>query len=147
MPTTDTPSPTSPLAFRKLLRALVLATVAAGCASAPIRRPAAERNPVIGSSSDIIGLPELSRLSPGLSVMDAVEHVRPWFLRPRGSVSTASVDGSPPSDVSVLSLIPVSHVKEVRLLRGDVGAPVAHRPDGTVVVGDVILVTTRTGGE
>jgi hypothetical protein len=132
---------------RKAWLAAIVATFATSCTSASRMGSTVEGNPPVGSSSDVITTSELKRLDPGLSVMDAVEHARPWFLHPRGSVSMVSIDGSPATDASVLQMILAGDVKEVRLLRGGGSGPAAIRRDGSVVVGDVILVVTRKGRE
>lgn len=136
----------TPILWNTLLAA-IFAALTTSCTSASNRGSAVDVNPTVGSSSDVITLPELNRLTPGLSALAAVEHARPWFLHPRGSVSMVSIDGSPATDASVLQSIPATDVKEVRLLRGGGSGPATIRRDGSVVVGDVILVVTRKGRE
>ena len=109
-------------------------------------RVASDADRAEGAGSDVITTTELRRLDPALSVMEAVEHARPWFLHPRGSVSMVSIDNSPPTSAAILQRIYVGDVKEIRLLRAaGRSAPVAMRPDGTVAVGDVILVVMANG--
>jgi hypothetical protein len=133
-------------AWKALLNAITV-TFLAGCVSAysPGSSPDAHFPDAAG---DVVTTVELRRLDQGLSVMDALEHVRPMFLRSRGSVSTASIDGAPPTDLSVLQTIRVAEVSGIRLVRGaGRNGPAAVRPDGAVAIADVILVVTRKGRE
>lgn len=76
--------------------------------------------------------------------MTALQQTRPWFLLARGAVPTVSIDGSPPTEMSVLRIIPTSDVFEVRLLRAwSVHARAAVSPNGDVVLGNVLLVLTQ----
>lgn len=133
-------SPTSLL--REWLLALMVATITTGCATTSAIQSARDAE---GASSDVITTAELKRLDPGLSMIEVVEHARPWFLYPRGSTSTVSIDDGPPAELSVLRMIRVGGVREVRLLRAaGKSAPAAIRSNGTVEVGNVILVRTGT---
>jgi hypothetical protein len=116
---------------------VVVGALALGCASTPVQR---DNEPPIGSSSDLITAAELSRFTSGLTLIEVIEHARPWFLQSRGSNASVSVDGSPPTDSRILRTVPVSTVNEIRLVRG--GAT-AIRSNGTIAAGDVILVVTR----
>jgi len=128
---------------RKTLLTLIVTAACAACASNSAFRSTPEADRAQGASSDVITTTELQRLDPGLSMMAAVEHARPWFLHPRGSVSTASIDYSPPAELAVLRTITVGDVREVRLLRAGGGSGAAAiRSDGSVALGDVILVIT-----
>lgn len=97
-----------------------------------------------GAPSNVLGSAELSRVAQGLPLLAALEHLRPSFLHARGSVPTASIDGSPPAELSTLGMISVSQVIEVRFLRAtsNVGQR-AVMPNGDIATGDVILVLTR----
>ena len=97
-----------------------------------------------GAPSNVLGSVELSRVTQGTTVLAALEQLRPWFLHARGSVPAASIDGSPPAELSLLKMISVSQVTEVRFLRAtsNVGQR-AVMPNGDIVTGDVILVLTR----
>jgi hypothetical protein len=109
-------------------------------------RPAADGDRAEGTSSDVITTAELRHLDQGLSVLEVVEHVRPWFLHPRGSNSMVSIDDAPPTTSSVLRGIYVGQVKEIRLLRAaGKSGPLAMWPNGTVGIGSVILVVSATG--
>ena len=121
----------------------IAVTLLAGCVSAhgPSSAPDAHFD---GTSADVVTTVELRQLDQGLSVMEALEHIRPLFLRSRGSVSTASIDGTAPTELSVLQMIRVAEVAEIRLVRGPGrSGPAAIRSDGTVSIADVILVSTR----
>jgi hypothetical protein len=132
-------------AWRRLLNAIAV-TFLAGCVStfSPGSAPDAHLPDAAGG---VLTTVELRRLDQALSVMSALEHVRPMFLRSRGSVSTASIDGTPPTELSVLQTIRVADVREIRLVRRGGSFPAAIRPSGTVVIADVILVVTRKGRE
>ena len=78
------------------------------------------------------------------TLLEALERLRPSMLLARGGrTPLVSVDGAPPTDLSVLRTISASHVREVRLQRAS-SSPVHSRilPNGDVVVCDVIVVTT-----
>jgi hypothetical protein len=99
------------------------------------------------SASTVLTSKDLGRLVRQGSVMDALERLRPFWLVSRGTTPLVSIDGSSPADVSLLRTIPVSVVREVRLLRSSSSAVRASiMPNGDVIVGDVIAVSTRQGG-
>jgi hypothetical protein len=134
------------LTWKQTLLGVISASVMAACASTSAVRPAADGDRAEGSSMDRITMTELFRLDPGLPLMDAIEHMRPWFLHPRGSVAMVSIDHSPPLAPAVLRTMSVSDAREIRLLRATgAGASAAIRADGTVAVGDIILVVTARG--
>jgi hypothetical protein len=87
---------------------------------------------------------ELSRHLQAPSLHSAIQHMRPWFLSGRGRAPAVSIDGGPAVEISVLYLISVRDVLEIRLERASssVGRQMV-TPDGRVVVGDLIVVTTR----
>ena len=125
--------------------AVLMAAVTTSCATAALRA-APDADHAESSSSDVITTADLKRLDRGQSVMDAVEHGWPWFLHSRGSVSMVSIDNSPPAEASVLRTITVDQVREIRLLRASGRSGLAGiRADGSVVVGDVVLVVTARG--
>jgi hypothetical protein len=135
-----------PASSLPLPRALILtasAILMGACASASGPRSARDADRA-GPGDDVVTTAELRRLDPGSTLLDALERERAEFLHPRGSVPTVSIDGSPPTELSVLQTIRVAEVKEVRLVRrAGRSGPAAIRSDGAVVVGDVILVITR----
>jgi hypothetical protein len=91
----------------------------------------------------VITAEELAR-SEG-SLRQVLERLRPWMLGSRGTPTFVTVDGSPLTDLSILAVIPVSTVQEVRLRRAFSSAGhTAVSPSGAVVAGDIIEVTTRS---
>jgi hypothetical protein len=132
-----------PILWTTLL-GLIAAAVTTSCASTSSVHPAPNADYAEGAGSDVITTAELRRLDQGMAVIDVVEHARPWFLHPRGSVSMVSIDNAPPADPSVLRSMTVGDVREIRLLHttGRSG-PVAIRADGWMAVGDVVLVVTE----
>ena len=129
-----------------VLFAMALGTLFMSCASTPNGRSASDAARFRGFNGDAVTGSEL-RAEPESSLLTALEAVRPHFLRSRGSTPAVSIDGSPPTtDLSVLRWIQVGEVREVRLVRGAGRSGVAAvQPDGSIVVGDLILVTTRRG--
>ena len=123
--------------------ALAAVSLAAGCATVggPSRR--SDEVQVGASASAVVTAQELGRLMTQGSLLDALERLRPYMLTSRGTKPLVSVDGSPPSELSLLHMIPASAVREVRLLRSS--SSIGHAtiaPNGDVIVGDVILVST-----
>ena len=134
-----------PIVWRTLL-AVIVATCATGCVSTAPLGSARSGDRAGGSAGEVVTMSELARLDAGLSLMDALQRVRPEFLRPHGSVPTVLIDGSSATDLSALRTIRIVDVREVRLLRGAVsGGRATIRSDGAVVVGDVLVVVTRKG--
>lgn len=87
---------------------------------------------------------ELSQYAPDHSLMEALRMLRPGFLVRRGDRPMVSVDGAPAGDQSILSAIRVSEVFEVRLVKpGSAESRVTIRPNGDIVVADLLLVLTR----
>jgi hypothetical protein len=76
--------------------------------------------------------------------MEALEQLRPSMLLARGGrLPMLSVDGGPPTDLSILRTISTSVVREVRLQRASSSAGFSRiLPNGDVIVGDVIVVIT-----
>ena len=134
------------LLARRILSLLAIAGLAAGCAthSPATRRPSETASP---SASVVVTAQELARLVRQGSLMDALQQLRPSWLATRGTPPLVSVDGSTPTELSYLQLIPVSTVHEVRLQRASssVGRSMI-MPNGDVVVRDLIDVSTRKGG-
>jgi hypothetical protein len=126
---------------------LALSGLAAGCAP---HRPAAlgSTEGSTTSPSDIVTSQELARLVRQGSLMDALQQLRPFWLGTRGTPPLVSLDGSTPTELSYLRQIPASTVLDVRLQRASssVGRAVI-RPDGHVAAVDVIVVSTRRGGD
>jgi hypothetical protein len=129
-------------AFRRI-SVLAVVGLVAGCAvQAVSSRDATSR--VYASTA--LTAQELEGIARQGSLMDALERLRPGWLVSRGSTPSVSVDGAPPTELSFLRGIPASTVREVRLERASssVGRA-AFAPNGGVIVGDMIVVTTRRG--
>jgi len=122
---------------------LLIVALSTSCASTSGRHSGVSETSGAAPST-VITMAEMIRVASGQSVWTAVERARPSFLLGRGSVPRVSIDGSAPMELAVLHSIPVSQVHEVRLLRGGSGNYSAVLPNGDVLVGDVILVITRT---
>ncbi len=129
----------------KALRTLVGTFSGMLCVSCATAHSAGDRATIRGStSSDVVVFPELTAAGRGKSLLSALQVARPGFLNRRGAAPLVSIDGGPASDQSVLRLIPVGDVYEVRLLRASSGAGrPAVLPNGDVVVADVLFVVTR----
>ena len=132
---------------RFAMSVLALAGLAAGCAP----RTAATRGSTeavnSASASTVVTAQELARLVRQGSLLDALERLRPFWLVSRGTTPLISIDGSPLAELSLLRTIPASAVREVRLQRSLSSAGRASiMPNGDVIVGDVIAVSTRQGG-
>ena len=125
---------------------LAIAGLAAGCATHPVRTPRPSEVTVGASASTVVTVQELAGIIRQGSLMEALERLRPFMLISRGTTPWVSVDGAPPAELSLLRTIPVSEVREVRLLRSSssVGHVIA-APNGDVIVADLIVVTTRLG--
>jgi hypothetical protein len=129
------------------LTAFVVTGLAAGCSTRGLTRRSA-REPHSASGYAVVTAAELVRVARQGSLMDALERLRPSMLTSRGATPLVSVDGSPASDLSSLRMIGTSDVREVRLQRASSsGGRSAVLPNGDVVVGDLIVVTTWRGGE
>ena len=129
----------------RVTRMLAFAGLAVGCAT---QRPAARTPSETGPSapSTIVTTQELARFVRQGSLMDALEQLRPLWLVARGSLPLVSVDGTAPADITSLRAIPVSTVHEVRLQRASSSVGSSRiTPNGDVIVGDLILVSTRKG--
>jgi len=96
------------------------------------------------SGNSLVTAAELTRYTPGTSLLDALQRLRPTILYSRGTSALVSIDGTAPTDQDVLRSIPVSTVAEVRLLRATSSVSRATvLTNGDVVVGNVLLVITR----
>lgn len=104
----------------------------------------AERRGVADERSTRVTAAELSRYADGQSLMEALQRLRPGFLVGRSRQPMVSVDGTAAGDQSILNSIPASDVFEVRLVKaGSSENMSAIRPNGDVIVGDLLLVLTR----
>ena len=110
--------------------------------SLPAPRPnGANRNV---SPSAVVTTQEFASIVRQGTLMEALEQLRRSMLLGRGGrLPLVSVDGAPPTDLSVLRTLPASVVREVRLLRASSSAGYSRiLPNGDVIVGDVIVVIT-----
>jgi hypothetical protein len=123
--------------------ALLLATLAVGaCASS---------GGGARQTTGAITAEQLDNLGPGISAYEAIERLRPVWLRDRGinSPSAAYVDDTlprvhidtTPYDLNALRSFRTSDVQSITFLTG----PDATTMYGTGYVNGLILVTTRTG--
>ena len=99
------------------------------------------------SDATVVTAPELTRIARQGSLMDSLEWLRPEWLTSRAATPRVSVDGSPPTKLSLLRTIPASTVGEVRLGRSS--SSVGHAAiaaNGDLIVGNLIVVTSRRGG-
>ena len=132
---------------RRAATALAVAGLATGCATRTVKTPTSN-DATTGGTATVLTAHELSRLASQGSLMDALERLRPSMLVSRGTAPPwVSIDGSPLGELSLLRTIAASMVREVRLQRASSGAgrPVI-APNGGVIIGDVIAVTTWEGG-
>jgi hypothetical protein len=132
--------------YRRWAAALAVASLVSGCATGSGRSPHPTQVTEGVSSSTVVTAEELARFGRQGSLMDALQRLRPSMLVSRGGTPLVSLDGSPPTAVSILRTIPASTVREVRLHRpsSSLGQSMV-LPNGDVVVGDVIAVTTFSG--
>ena len=129
----------------RCVRTVFAIAVAGGCTTSPVRY----RNlgdPSRASAGIVVDAQELARAASG-SLMDALQRLHPDMLvSTRGGTLLVSIDGSPPTDLSVLRTIPTSIVHEVRLQRSSSSVGQSGiSPTGAVIVGDMLVVTTGGG--
>ena len=124
---------------------LIVGGLVTGCAHGAARARGSDTTGGV-SAATVVTAAELQRVGQGRSVFAALEQVRPWLLTARGGVPVVSVDGSAPSDVSLLRSISVADVCEVQLRRTTSGAGrSAVLANGEVRnSGDIIVVLTRS---
>ena len=119
----------------------LFAGMVAGCAtSTKIARDGPSR-----ASYAVVTSQELSGARQQGSLMDALVRLRPGWLTSRGATPGLSVDGGPPTDAGLLRFIPASDVREVRFERLSNLRQSRITPNGDVIVGSMIVVTTRRG--
>jgi hypothetical protein len=125
--------------------ALLLAAVAAGCASGGTDGERAPR----GSATRIIQA-EIAALSSVANAWDAVQRLRPQWLRGRGASSVTSSENNLPviyvnnarlGDIDSLQSIEAAAIREMRFIR----AADATTRWGTGHAGGVIEVIVRSG--
>ena len=129
---------------RRALFMVVIAGSVAGCAGRTVSSLDATTNLSAGT---LLLAQELAGITQQGTLMDALQRLRPGWLRARGASPMVSVDGGPAMELSSLRLISASLVREVRLERSTSGAGRASvGPNGEVIVGNVIVVTTGHRG-
>jgi hypothetical protein len=123
----------------------VLAVVGSTACHTRASLPVPTRSSV--SPSSVVTWQAFGRIVRQGTLLEALERLRPSMLVARGGrLPLVSVDGAPPTDLSLLRTIPASVVSEVRLQRAS--SSVGHSrilPNGDTIVGDVIVVTTLGG--
>ena len=85
---------------------------------------------------------EMMRLEPDESLLRALRQLRPNFFSGRKAPPRVFIDGIPVADNTFLDAMVVSMILDVQMVRGSL-AHSAVSADGSVVVGDVLLVRTR----
>jgi hypothetical protein len=129
--------------IRGMTITLAVAGTVAGCATgAANARGGADRawaNTVV-TTQELDGIPQRG------SLLDALTLLRPEWLLSRGGTPYVSVDGAPPTELSFLETILASTIREVQIERASssVGRS-AIGPNGRLIVGDIIVVTSRRG--
>jgi len=124
---------------------LTAAALVGGCATSGLHPHDSDSR---ASSSTVLTAQEITRNVLSGSTLTALKRLRPAWLLPRGGAPGVSVDGGPPTDLSVLDWIQASTIAEVRLERASSNLGIARvAANGTVIIGDVIIVTTRHGGK
>jgi hypothetical protein len=129
---------------RRAMFMVGIAGSAAGCVArtaSPLNATANLTPGTLVMAQELAGTPQQG------SLMDALQRLRPGWLQSRGGAPMVSVDGAVATELSSLRLISVSIVRQVRFERSSssVGrATIA--PNGDVVVGDLIVVTTGRRG-
>lgn len=136
---------------RKPRMALVVTSfgLCSACAqqTARIHRAAAGRD--TAWQSDVVTVADLASGGDGRSVLAALQVSRPLFLGgTRGRPPAVSVDDWPVTDLSILAMLSVSAICEIRLQRATSGAghPVILSNGAVSGGGDVLLVRTRRQG-
>lgn len=126
---------------------LVIAVIglSSACAHQSARVYSAAARPG-ASAADVVTASDLASGGGSRSVFTALQQARPSFLGRGGGLPAVSLDGSLVTDVSILGMLSVSDVCEIRLQRATSGAghPVISS-NGAVSNGDLLLVRTRKG--
>lgn len=129
--------------MQRLVVALVLFAMTAGCGPAPMNTPYPARNRKILLVDEITAAKGM-----GWSAYDMIAQLRPEFLRSRGATSlgnttppatTVYLDGVKYGDLQSLRQISGEHVTRVDYLNGSE----ATTRYGTDHVGGAILITTK----
>ena len=130
---------------RRSATAIALAVCVSGCSIRAATQ--SSQSSSVRAPSTLVTAKELSRFSENGKLLEALERLRPHWFSSRGGTPLASVDGSPPNDLTSLLAIAIEEVREVRLERSVLsvgGASLA--ANGRALRGDVIVVTTAAPG-
>jgi hypothetical protein len=97
------------------------------------------------SEANVVTASELASGGEGRTVLAALQHVRPSFLGRSGRLPAVSIDETLVTDVSILSMLTVSAICDIRLQRGTSGAghPLILSDGSVSSGGDVLRVRTR----
>ena len=100
------------------------------------------------SGANVVTASELASGGEGRTVLAALQQVRPSFLGRPGRLPAVSIDETLVTDVSILSMLTVSAICEIRLQRGTSGAghPLILSDGAVSSGGDVLRVRTRRQG-
>jgi hypothetical protein len=131
------------LFVRRTLSVLAAASLVSGCAAQAASSHAANDR---GSAGTVVTFQELAGIARQGTLLEALQQLRPEWLRSRGATAGVSVDGGAPGDLELLRMIPTSTVREVRFERAS--SSTGHAlvsANGDVVVANMILVTTLHG--
>ena len=134
---------------RKSGMVLVVATIAlcSACAQQAGRVYRVTAVPDRASGANVVSGSDLASGGEGRTVLAALQQVRPWFLGRPGRLPAILLDETLVTDVSILSMLTVSVICEIRLQRGTSGAGHALiLSNGAVSSGDVLRVRTRLRG-
>lgn len=124
---------------------IALAAFVSGCSV----RPATQNTQQSSSRapSTLVTAKELGQFSENGKLLEALERLRPHWFSSRGATPLTSVDGAPPTDLTVLLAIAIAEVREVRLERSVLSVGGASlSANGRAIRGDVIVVTTAAPG-
>jgi hypothetical protein len=100
------------------------------------------------SGANVVTASDLASGGEGRTVLAALRQVRPSFLGTAGWLPAVSVDETLVTDVSILSMLTVSAICDIRLQRGTSGAghPLILSDGSVSSGGDVLRVRTRRQG-
>jgi hypothetical protein len=100
------------------------------------------------SGANVVTASELASGGEGRTVLAALQQVRPSFLGTGGRLPAVSLDETLVTDVSILSMLTVSVICEIRLQRATSGAghPLILSDGAVSSGGDVLRVRTRRQG-
>ena len=128
---------------RRLLLALVAQVCCVACTMAGTHSQETRRSSAMSGSTTVTAA-DFTRVEAQGSLMNALRQTRPWFLGSRGSTPMVVIDGSGPTELSILESLPARGVLDVTLARASSSPGHAGvTSDGRVIVGDLLLVRTR----